>query len=227
MHPLVESYVRKMEAEAAMKGSYRNKIGVNEIEFLEQVWGPEFEYRFEGLTAEFPFKDYQGKSRFADFVYVRGSLKLLVEVDDFTTHANPKHITVAEFSDHQSRQNDLILAGWIILRFTTYQIKHFSMVCRRQLKQAIGMWWVNTQAENPYQGENRANMYRSRLIQLAIRENRPIRTSDVARTLQISRTAAKHWLDRFTEEGIFTPIEGTRKITGYQLNTPNKKPDLP
>lgn len=218
MHPLVEAFVRRMETEAVRKGSYRSKMGKNEIEFLEQVWGPEF----EGLSMEYPLKDYKGGDRFADFIYVRGSLKLLIEMDDFTTHA--KEISPGDFSDHLYRQNDFVLAGWTILRFTPYQVRKFPVVCRRQLKQAIGTWWVNTQAGNRF---NRANMYRSRLVQLAIQEGRPIRAAEAARELQVSRNAARRWLQIFAEEGGFIPVRANQRVTGYLLREGHdNKPNL-
>jgi very-short-patch-repair endonuclease len=216
MHPAVETHVKAMEAEAVRKGSYRNKLGGNEKAFLEYVWGPEFDYKFEGLTAEYPMKDYKGGDRFADFTYIRGSLKLLIEIDDFSSHA--KHLSPGDFADHLMRQNDLVLEGWTILRFTAFQVKKSSMICRRQIKQAIGRWWVRTQTENPFRMEDRALLCRSRLIELALHETRPIRTADVARAFQISRPTALHWLRRFAAEGLLVPIKAKQKVVGYQLH---------
>jgi len=216
VHPAVEAYVRKLEEEAIRKGSYRKKLGPNEIAFLEYVWGPEFDYNFEGLQAEYPLKDYKGGERFADFTYIRGTLRLLIEIDDFTTHA--RNISPGEFGDHLLRQNDFVLDGWIVLRFSAYHVKKHSMLCRRQLKQAIGGWWVRTQADNPFRGEGRTSAMRGVLTEMALRTGAPLKPAEVARAYKISRSTAMKWLVKFTEEGLFLPEKANKKVIGYRLN---------
>lgn len=188
MNLAVESYVRRLEEEAIRKGSYRNKLGPNEIAFLEQVWGPEFDYKFEGLQAEYPMKDYKGGDRFADFTYIRGTLRLLIEIDDFSTHA--KNLSPGDFGDHLLRQNDMVLEGWTVLRFTPFQVKKTPMLCRRQVKQAIGGWWVRTQADNPFRGEDRITTLRGILTEMALRIDAPLKPAEVARTYRITRSTA-------------------------------------
>lgn len=180
--------------------------------------GLEFDYCFDGLHAEYPLKDYKGGDRFADFTYIRGSLKLLIEIDDFSSHA--KHISPGEFGDHLLRQNDLILEGWQILRFASFHVRKSPMLCRRQIKQAIGGWWVRTQASNPFRAESRKDTLRSMLTELALRSDAPLKAADVSRTFRISRSTAAKWLNAFAEEGIFTPLASERKrnIVGYRLN---------
>lgn len=216
MHPSIESYIARFEAEALRKGSYRSRIGHNERAFLEQVWGPEFDYKFDGLTAEYPLKDYRGGDRFADFAYVRGSFKLLIEIDDFSSHA--KDISPGDFGDHLIRQNDLVLAGWKVLRFSSFHIRKSPMVCRGQLKQAIGDWWVRTQLDNPFRRGDRVATFRNMLIELAYRVDAPLKSSDVSRAFEISRPTAMRWLQRFAAEGVFIPVKGRRKVVGYRLN---------
>jgi hypothetical protein len=62
------AFIEQFEREAIEKGLYRKQLGRSEIIFLEQVWGPAFQYQFDGLKAEYPFKDAKGGQRFADFV---------------------------------------------------------------------------------------------------------------------------------------------------------------
>jgi len=120
-------------------GSYRNKLGKYELLFLDQVWGPAFQYNCDGLHAEYPFLDYKGGHRFADFVNIKNDMRLVVEIDDLQSHA--KNITQGDFGDHLSRQNDLVLSGWLILRFSALQVAKYQQQCISQLKQAIGHWW--------------------------------------------------------------------------------------
>jgi hypothetical protein len=59
MHPEIVRFIAKFEEEAVRKGLYRKKLGKYEVLFLELVLGPVFNYDFEGLTAEFPLKDFK------------------------------------------------------------------------------------------------------------------------------------------------------------------------
>ena len=216
LHPKVEAFIRKWEEEAAGSGSYRKKLGPNEKAFLELVWGPEFDYRFEGLQPEHPLKDYKGGDRFADFTFVRGSLRLLIEIDDFETHGKAK--SSWDFDDHLLRQNDLVLDGWTILRFSTFHVNKMPMVCRRQIKQAIGNWWVTAYGRGPFRKEGRKKEIELSLVELALRtDGGLLKPAHVARDLETSRTTAMKWLKVFADEGLFEPVTATSRVVGYKL----------
>jgi very-short-patch-repair endonuclease len=136
MHPDLFKFIEQFEREAVEKGLYRSKVGEAELTFLNEVWGPAFHYNFEGLKVEYPLKDFKGGQRFADFVFIKNGAKILFEIDGFTTHA--RNISPGEFDDHLRRQNDLILSGWLVLRFSANQVQKQPQVCQRQLKQAFG-----------------------------------------------------------------------------------------
>lgn len=98
----VLKFIEKFEREATQKGQHRSKLGKYELLFLQEVWGPAFQFNYDGLQAEFPFKDLKGGPRFADFVYIKKRIKLLFEIDGFTTHA--RDISLVDFDDHLFRQ---------------------------------------------------------------------------------------------------------------------------
>ncbi|WP_199622724.1 hypothetical protein [Paenibacillus alkalitolerans] len=62
-----------------------------------------------------------------------------VELDGYTTHA--KEISPAEFDDHLERQNDMLLNGWYLLRFSANMVFNKPHICRRQIMQALGRWY--------------------------------------------------------------------------------------
>ena len=221
-HPALSAFIENHERESAKQFRYRRTIGHAERMCLEEVIGPALQYNFEGLRAEFPFKDFKGGDRFVDFVYVRGGIKLIIEVDGFHTHA--KDITSAEFDDHLSRQNDLILQGWLILRFSANQVERQPMVCRRQLMQAIGYWWTITLGN--FQPGDRS-MWESRkraVIHIASRQGGEIRCRDVAKHFAIHRKTAHEWLQRFVEDKVLLPQLSKQRITSYRLKQP--QPEL-
>lgn len=61
MHIEVERYAERYAEHAKRGVTYRKELGKAEKLFLEHVWGPVFDYRFDGLQAEYPFKDFKGQ----------------------------------------------------------------------------------------------------------------------------------------------------------------------
>lgn len=215
MHPNLHQFLERFEREAAQKGHYRSKIGKAEYTFLNEVWGPAFQYIFDGLKAEYPLKDYKGGQRFADFVYIRNGIKLLIEIDGFTTHA--REISPGEFDDHLSRQNDLVLSGWLVLRFSAHQVEKRPQICQRQIKQAIGHWWSITQGTLSAKDTERWSMRKQYLIHMALRQNGRISPNEVAAEFQVSNRTASDWLKRFEAQGIFAPAPHAKRIMSYVL----------
>jgi very-short-patch-repair endonuclease len=217
LHPAMEKFIEEFEAQAVRSGQYRKTLGKYERIFLQEVWGPAFQYNFNALKPEYPFKDFKGGDRFADFIYTAGGIKLIIEIDGYTTHA--RDISPGDFDDHLSRQNDLLLSGWFILRFSAHQVEKRAYECQRQIMHAIGHWWTIT--HNQFSGtESQTWELRKRLlIQLALSQGGTVKTQDVAKKFNISMRSALNWLKRFSlpENLILTPIMGKEKIVGYRL----------
>ncbi|WP_127583413.1 DUF559 domain-containing protein [Paenibacillus koleovorans] len=216
-HPNLTQFIEEFEREARMKGHYRATLGEMELAFLNQVWGPEFQYNFSGLHAEYPFKDYKGGQRFADFVYVRSGIRLLMEIDGFTTHA--RNLVPSEFDDHLSRQNDLILSGWLVLRFSANQVQRHPQECKRVIKQAIGHWWSLTHAVVPAKDADVWAFRRQHLVHLAIRHRGNITPKHVASEFDITNEAAVKWLKRYRDEGTFTGNGEGQRVRSYRLSS--------
>lgn len=216
MHLRLLKFIEQFEREAAEKGLYRNKIGPSELAFLEGVWGPSFQYNYDGLKAEYPLKDFKGGQRFADFVFIKNGAKILIEIDGFTTHA--RNISPGDFNDHLTRQNDLVLSGWLILRFSTQQVEKEPTICQRYLKQAVGHWWSITHSGLFRNDANIWALRQQSVVDMALRQNGRIRPSDVAALFNISRTSASDWLKRYAEQGIFTPsTSNAKRVNFYRL----------
>jgi very-short-patch-repair endonuclease len=220
MHPQIQQFIEQFEREARMNGSYRNKLGKFELLFLEGVWGPAFQYNFSGLKAEYPLKDFKGGQRFVDFVFIKQNIRLLVEIDGFTTHA--RDISPGDFDDHLTRQNDLILAGWLLLRFSSNQVEKRTQICQRQIMQAIGHRWMLTQRAAPSPTHTHIwTIRKDQIIQMANRNYGVIKPSEVAAEFEISNRTAAEWLKRFADEGVLLASSDTRirtmsyRVVGY------------
>lgn len=214
-HPLVNKFIEEYEREALAKGSIRKTIDKTSRLFLENIWGPAMNYNFTGLKAEYPFKDLKGGQRFADFVFVRNGMRLLVELDGFTTHA--RDISPGEFDDHLLRQNSLILRGWLILRFSFNQVEKHPELCEGQIKQAIGHWWSSQQKQASARTGDIWNQRRMLVTQYAMKRSGTIRPCDVAVEFGISQRTASLWLKRFAAEGTLVPLKQQERVTAYAL----------
>ncbi len=215
MHPALASFIERFEHEAQKAGRYRVKIGHAEFIFLEKVWGPVFQFKFDGLRAEYPFKDAKGGDRFVDFMYEYGGIRLIIEIDGYSSHA--KHISSGDFDDHLDRQNDLLLAGWFLLRFSARQVEQHSETCRSKLQQALGNRWVQVHG---IVSPSEVDPWEQRLVtikRMATNLNGTIRAIDVATAFQIQPRTAQKWMKRFTDYGWFVGIGTPSRNTAYRL----------
>jgi hypothetical protein len=214
MHPEIVRFIAKFEEEATRKGLYRKKLGEIEVLFLELVLGPVFNYDFEGLSAEFPLKDFKGGDRFIDFIYIRNGMRFVFKIDGFTTHA--RDISPGKFDDHLFRQNELILSGWFLLRFTANQVKHRAEQCQKQIFHAIGHWWsLSHSLDN--RGAHSWAERKKRIVQLALRKEGVIHTKDVEIEFGLIHRTALNWLNRAVEN-LLVPIKPNQRIIGYRLS---------
>lgn len=211
----IAEFIERFEMKASQMGRHRNKIGKSEIAFLEQVWGPAFNYDFTGLEPEYLLKDFANGNRYADFVYIKSGIRLLIEIDGFHTHA--RDLSTKEFDDHLLRQNDLMLQGWIILRFSPNLVEKHPMLCQSRITQAIGHWWTQINKTIVIQ-DSEVWTYRKRLIiELATRYNGYIRALDIANYFNISDRTARSWTTRFIKDGLLIPVQPKKRIVGYHI----------
>jgi len=214
MNPEVRKFAETFEAKMEKAGR-DVKLNENELRFLDQVYGPEFNYNFQGLTAQLPFLDYKGGDRYIDFSYESGAIRILIEVDSLKYHAEA--ISHQKYDDHQERQNDMILnGGWILVRFTANMIRKNPMICRRQLVQAVGKSLIATRHHLVSNEEHLWQRRKSEIIRLAA-ETGTIKPAAVVLRFGIHRKTATSWLQRIVEDGELMPIRSNKLVTGYSL----------
>lgn len=103
---------------------YKSRI----VQNSEKLFVSEFLYPILGsknikfVIPQFPFIDSEGRNRRIDFVIVKDSKKVALEVNGETYHAEGV-IANEVFDDNLSRQNEILLAGWQLLRFSYSQLQ--------------------------------------------------------------------------------------------------------
>ena len=88
-------------------------------DFLFPVLGNK---RMKYVVPQYPFLDSSGRSRRIDFGVLYNGKKLALEVNGESYHAEGI-IPGEQFDDNLNRQNEILSAGWFLLRFSYNQLK--------------------------------------------------------------------------------------------------------
>lgn len=105
--------------------------------FLEHVWWPAFGH-FDHLHPEYEITDFKDGFRYLDFAYIRPGVQLAIEIEGYGPHL--RDISREQFSDQCRRQNDLIIDGWKVLRYSYDDIREMPRFCQQKLHQFMGRW---------------------------------------------------------------------------------------
>ncbi|MCT8978037.1 DEAD/DEAH box helicase [Clostridium sp. CX1] len=114
---------------------------MNDIEktFVEDIF-----YIYAGengldyLDVQTPMEDSQFKKRKLDFTIKTNRYKYCIEIDGYTYHAEGAlRVTPEYFDDLLIKQNDLILNGWLLIRFSYNQIRTNPGLCIDTLRRAF------------------------------------------------------------------------------------------
>lgn len=89
-------------------------------EFLFPLLGKE---NIKYVIPQYPFLDSEGRTRRIDFAIIREGKKLALEVNGETYHAEGI-IPNEMFDDNLNRQNEILNAGWHLLRYSYSQLQH-------------------------------------------------------------------------------------------------------
>lgn len=182
--------------------------GHAEREFLRRVWWRAFR-TFEYLHPEYEIVDFDGRRRFLDFAYLKGQIKLAIEIDGFGPHA--ANIDRWQFINQLRRQNHLILDGWSVLRFSYDEIKDEPRRCQRTIQQFFGQ----RRESDPV---NTLDLREKAVIQLARKSNNPLTPGQIGQHLGLERKAVYRILKKLMEHEWLEPAGGKKRIRAYRLH---------
>lgn len=203
---LFDMHVTKRKGEGARR--LQEGHGYAEKMFLENVWWPAFQH-FHDLYPEYEVSDFKDGTRYLDFAYLRSGVRLAIEIDGYGPHL--KNISRWQFSDQCRRQNDLVMDGWQVLRFTLDDVKESPRYCQQVLHQFMGRWF----------GDHRqlaeADWVEREVIRLFLREGKAISPADVCRYMGVERKTARKWLLSLAAKNWIEPASGSERIRSYRL----------
>jgi hypothetical protein len=103
--------------------------------FAHEVWWPVVG-SFEHLHPEYEVNDYRDGSRFLDFAYIRSPFRISIEIDGYGTHQ--RNASRRTFGDDRFRQNQLVLDGWTVVRFSYDDVREKPRQCQQFIQQLLG-----------------------------------------------------------------------------------------
>ncbi|TYP68397.1 DUF559 domain-containing protein [Paenibacillus methanolicus] len=198
---------RKGERKRRISGG----LGHAETLFLKQVWWPAF-MRLEGLHPEYEVKDFKDGSRFIDFAYFAGDLKLCIEIDGYGSHW--RDLTRWQFADHLMRQNQLVIDGWHVLRFAYEEIKDKPRKCQQTIQQFLGR--SQTSGDAQLKG-HKLNSYERDLVRL-FHAHGKISVRTASEFLHLSTDRARRVIAGMVDKELLLPARPElRRIHHYVL----------
>lgn len=105
---------------------------------LRNIWWPAIGH-FDDLHPEYEVSDFRDGTRFLDFAWLPGPIKLDVEGDGRESHGTKA--SKEDFSDDRNRQNHLVIDDWKVLRFSHDSVKEQPRMCQQILQQFMGRYF--------------------------------------------------------------------------------------
>jgi len=179
-----------------------------EMLFLKQVWWPLY-HHFKYLHPEYEVDDFKDGKRYLDFAYIRPALRICLEVDGYGPHL--KSISRWQFSDNLERQNQLVIDGWTVIRFSYDQVKEQPRRCQQIVQQVIGRWLGDELDQTSL------SFIEKEVLRLAIRKGEAIYPIEVEKCLKLSDKTVKKILSQLVDKKMLIPASGTMRIRSYRL----------
>lgn len=186
-----------------------------EMLFLKQVWWPLF-YNFRYLHPEYEVNDFKDGTRYLDFAYIRLAIRICLEVDGYGPHL--KNISRWQFSDSLERQNQLVIDGWTVIRFSYDQVKEKPRRCQQIVQQVIGRW-LGDELDH-----TSLSFSEKEVLRLAIRKGADISPIEVQNYLKLSDKTVKKVLSQLVDKKMLIPTSGIKRVRSYRLGDQVRHP---
>nr|WP_205603360.1 DNA-binding response regulator [Heyndrickxia shackletonii] len=195
----------------------RLQEGHNQAEmlFLKQVWWPLF-HHFRYLHPEYEVDDFKDGKRYLDFAYIRPTIQICLEVDGYGPHL--RNISRWQFSDSLERQNQLVIDGWTVIRFSYDQVNEKPRRCQQIVQQVIGQWLGDELDQTSL------SIVEKEVLRLAIRKGEAISPVEVEKYLKLSDKTVKKVLSQLVDKKMLIPASGLKRIRSYRLGDQVKGP---
>lgn len=167
-----------------------------EILFLRNVWYPVMQ-GFESLHPEFEVPDWRGRSYFADFAWLKGGVKLIIEIKGYAKHV--RDMDRQGYCNENNRETFLKAMGFGVISFAYDDVEQRPDLCITLLRMVL------SQYQPSMAPASRAILVEKEVIRLAIQRVQPLRPVDVANHLKVNHKTAVRMLMKLCEKGWLRP----------------------
>lgn len=156
--------------------------------FVDTVLTRIAELNWASIETQLPFRDGDGRQRYADFAISEGEhVRIVLEVDGYDKRGRGTGMTAEEFVDWQRRQNALIDQGWSVLRFANRDVRDHPARCAEHITLLL--------RQQRHAMKHHENLHRSILELEKKLQTSELRVAETSRTygasLEEERKAAK------------------------------------
>lgn len=122
----------------ALHGAMLRESSKFEYLFFKTVLCQVPNLRPEAVVPQFQIKDSRGRSRYIDFVVKFGPKpRLALEVDGYDKTGSGGFMSRAAWDDFNYRQNEVVLHGMTLLRFSNMEFSHRPLDAIKQIENAV------------------------------------------------------------------------------------------
>ncbi|WP_379130238.1 DUF559 domain-containing protein [Paenibacillus sp. sgz500958] len=177
-----------------------------EVLFLRNVWWP-LRGNLEHLHPEYEVSDWRGRSYFADFAWLPGYTKLLIEIKGYATHV--QEMDRQKYCSELNRETFLHAMGYNVISFAYDDVQQRPDLCITLLRMVFSR----------YQPEPRIQLAEKEVIRLTIQHAGAVRPKDVEQHFGINHKTAVQLLQKLCTKGCLLPsYRGNHKrIVRYEL----------
>jgi len=179
------------------------------------VWWPLF-FHFKYLHPEYEVDDFKDGKRYLDFAYIRPGIRICLEIDGYGPHF--KNISRWQFSDNLERQNQLMIDGWTVIRFSYDQVKEKPRRCQQIVQQVIGQWLGDELDPTSL------SIVEKEVLRLVVRKGEAISPKEDEKYLKLSAKTVKKVLYQLVEKKMLIPASGIKRVHSYRLGDQVKHP---
>ncbi|QGQ98579.1 DUF559 domain-containing protein [Paenibacillus psychroresistens] len=178
--------------------------------FLRNVWWPS-QGNFDQLHPEYEVLDWRGRSYVADFVWLQGFVKLLIEIKGFATHV--RDMDRFKYCNELNRETFLHAMGFQVISFAYDDVEQRPELCISLLRMVLSRYQPS---KTPV---SRAMFAEKEIIRFAIVHVEPIRPKDVEMHFKVDHKTAVLMLQKLCAKGWLIPaLRGNEiRVVGYEL----------
>ncbi|KGE20247.1 DUF559 domain-containing protein [Paenibacillus wynnii] len=185
--------------------------GHGEILFLRHIWWP-LKGNLENLHPEYEVSDWRGRSYFADFAWLPGYTKLLIEIKGYSSHV--RDMDRQKYCNELNRETFLYAMGYHVISFAYDDVEQRPDLCITLLRMVLNRYQpAQTNVTHTHLAEKE-------ILCLALVSAQPLRPKDVIQHFDMDPKTAIRLLQSMCTKGWLIPsYRGSQqRIVRYELS---------